>query len=148
MDKTVMIYIEKDNSYLLLYRNKKKNDINQGKYIGIGGHIEEGETPEEALVREVKEETGLTLDQYELRGKLFFYNNDYEEMIYLYTGSATGELIECDEGELHYIPIRDIHNYPLWEGDYVFLDLLAKNSPYFELDLIYEDDRFISYKLY
>ena len=143
-----MIYIRKDDSYLLLYRNKKKNDINKGKYIGVGGHIEIGETPEEALLREVKEETGLSLTSYELRGKLFFYNNDYEEMIYLYTGEAVGELIDCNEGTLCYIPIRDIKNYPLWEGDYIFLDLLAKDEPYFELDLVYKDDQFISYKLH
>ena len=143
MDKTVLAYIKNKDSYLMLFRNKKKNDINEGKYVGIGGHIELGESPEEAVVREVKEETNLDLTSYELRGKLYFESDGYEEMIYLYTGEASGNLSECDEGELSYIPIEKVRDYKMWEGDYFFLRLIEKDEPYFELTLEYLDDKLI-----
>lgn len=145
MDKTVLCYLFKGDEVLLLYRNKKKNDINQGKWIGVGGHIEKGESPEEALNREVKEETGLTLKNYSKKGLLYFVNGNYEEVIYLYSSSSfIGELKECDEGELKYFPKNQIFDLPMWEADKIFLKYLLSNEPYFELKLIYEGDSLLS----
>ena len=140
MDKTILAYININDSYLMLYRNKKKNDLNEGKWMGVGGHIELGETPEQALIREVKEETGLIVLDYNLRGTLYFYNDDYSEVIYLYTvNEVKGEIIDCNEGELKLIPINEIMNLNMWEGDKVFLELLKNNEPYFELNLYYKN---------
>ncbi|MGN1294840.1 MAG: NUDIX hydrolase [Bacilli bacterium] len=146
MVETVLGYLEKDNKYLMLYRNKKKKDVNAGKWIGIGGHIEEGETPEEALIRECMEETSLTLLSYSLRGKLIFNIDGYEETCYLYTSSSfVGNIKECDEGELAFVDKKDVFHLPLWEGDIIFLKMLQDNEPYFVLRLIYENDKLISY---
>lgn len=140
MDKTVLAYIKNQDSYLMLFRNKKKNDMNQGKYMGVGGHIEEGETPDMALIREIKEETNLDVISYKLKGTLYFKNNDYDEIIYLYiVDSYSGEIKECNEGDLSFIKIKDVYNLPMWEGDKVFLPLLEKEE-YFEMSLIYDDD--------
>lgn len=139
--ETVLCYIEKEHQFLMLFRNKKKEDINKGKYIGIGGHIEKDETKEEALMREVKEETGLTLLSYQYRGKILFQSDEFVEIMHLFTSSEfIGELIDCDEGELHWINIKDILNYPHWEGDEHFLKKLINNEPYFEMSLIYQND--------
>ncbi|MCR4561669.1 MAG: 8-oxo-dGTP diphosphatase [Bacilli bacterium] len=147
MDKTVLAYIKKEDSYLMLYRNKEENDMNEGFYMGVGGHIEKGETPDMALIREIKEETSLIAKKFTLRGLLHFANDDYKEIIYLYTvEEAEGEIGECNEGDLSYIKIKDILNLPMWEGDKYFLDLLAKDEPYFELELIYKDRDFVSVK--
>lgn len=144
MKETVLIYIEKDHKYLMLYRNKKENDINKGKWIGVGGHIEKGETPLEAVYREVKEETGLTLLTATKRGLIHFKSDDFEEDMHLYTSNFfKGNLIECDEGELHWVDISDIDMLPTWEGDKVFLKLLAEGEKDFELSLIYKDDKLI-----
>lgn len=146
MDKTVLCYIKKDDSYLLLYRNKKENDMNEGKYLGIGGHIEEGETKEEALIREVKEETGLDVLSYRFRGTLLFINDDYEEIMYLYTcDDFKGELIECDEGDLSFVKFDKMMTLPMWEGDKAFLPYLINDSlDYFELTLRYKHKELIS----
>ena len=113
MVETVLLYLEQDGKYLMLYRNKKKKDINKGKWIGIGGHIEEGETKEEALVRECKEETSLNLLSYSLRGKLVFVIDGYEETCYLYTSSSfEGKIQECDEGELSFVAKEEIFHLP------------------------------------
>ena len=147
MVETVLLYLEQDGKYLMLYRNKKKKDINKGKWIGIGGHIEEGETKEEALVRECKEETSLNLLSYSLRGKLVFVIDGYEETCYLYTSSSfEGKIQECDEGELAFVNKEEIFYLPLWEGDVVFLNMLLNDEPYFELRLNYEKDKLISYE--
>ena len=147
MVETVLLYLEQDGKYLMLYRNKKKKDINKGKWIGIGGHIEEGETKEEALVRECKEETSLNLLSYSLRGKLVFVIDGYEETCYLYTSlSFEGKIQECDEGELAFVNKEEIFHLPLWEGDVVFLKMLLNDEPYFELRLNYEKDKLISYE--
>ena len=144
MEETVLCYIENKHRYLMLFRNKKKKDINRQKYIGIGGHLEPGESKESALLREVKEETGLTLLSYQYRGKILFINDDFQEIIYLYTSSEfTGQLIECNEGELHWIDINKVLEVPHWEGDAYFLKKLVENSPYFEMTLIYSNDQFI-----
>ena len=146
MDKTVLVYIEKDRHYLMLYRNKKENDLNEGKWLGIGGHLEKGETKEEALIREVKEETGLTLFSYRLRGTLIFINDDYEEIMYLYTSNEfKGELIECNEGELKFISFDEIMSLPMWEGDKEFLPYLMNDTlDYFELTLRYKNKDLVS----
>ena len=142
MDETVLAYIKKDDCYLMLLRNKKKNDMNEGKWLGIGGHLEEDETPDMALVREIKEETNLDVVSFTYRAKLIFKNNDYEEIMYLYTvEDFKGELKECNEGTLEYKKINEIQNLNIWEGDRVFLELIAKDEPYFELTLIYENDK-------
>ena len=144
MDKTVMIYLEKDNKYLMLYRNKKKKDINKNKYIGVGGHVEIGETPDEAIVREVKEETGLDLLSFINRGLVYFVLNGYEEEMYIYTSlDFKGELIECNEGELSWIEKDKVMSLPIWEGDKYFLKHLLEDEKYFEMRLIYEDDKLI-----
>lgn len=144
MDKTVMIYLEKNNQYLMLYRNKKKKDINKNKYIGVGGHVEKGETPDEAIVREVKEETGLDLLSFRKRGLVYFVLNGYEEEMYIYTSlDFKGELIECNEGELSWVDKEKVLSLPIWEGDKYFLKHLLKDDEYFEMRLIYEDDKLI-----
>lgn len=145
--ETVLCYIEKEHQFLMLFRNKKKEDINKGKYIGIGGHIEPYETKEEALIREVKEETGLTLLSYQYRGKILFQSDELVEIMHLFTSNEfIGELIDCDEGELHWINIKDILNYPHWEGDEYFLKKLKNNEPYFEMSLIYKNDELVEIK--
>ena len=144
MDKTVMIYLEKNNQYLMLYRNKKKKDINKNKYIGVGGHVEKGETPDEAIVREVKEETGLDLLSFRKRGLVYFVLNGYEEEMYIYTSlDFKGELIECNEGDLLWVDKDKVMSLPIWEGDKYFLKYLLEEDKYFVMRLIYEDDKLI-----
>ena len=145
MDETVLVYIEKDGKYLLIYRNKKKNDMNQGKYIGIGGHIEKGETKEEALIREVKEETDLIINSYKYRAKLLFINDDYSEIMHLFTSDdASGELTnDCNEGELVWVDKDKILDLPTWEGDRAFLKIMEETEDYFEMTLKYKDDQLV-----
>ena len=144
MDKTVLAYIRINHQILMLYRNKKENDINKGKWIGIGGHLEKGETKELALMREIKEETGLTVKHYEYRGKLLFVNDDFEEIMYLYlVESVSGELIDCDEGELQWVDEDKIMKLDMWEGDKKFLPILLKKNDFISLKLIYKNDRFV-----
>ena len=143
MKLTTLCYIEKDEKYLMIHRIKKKHDVNKDKWIGIGGKFERGESPD-CILRETKEETGLTLTDYRLRGVLtFVYNDDDEEMeyIFLYTadGSA-GELAECNEGTLEWVPKTQIDRLNLWEGDRIFHYLLDEDAPFFSLKLRYQDD--------
>lgn len=139
--KTVMIYLEKDNKYLMLYRNKKEVDINKGKYIGVGGHVEESETVNQALVREVKEETGLDLISYDKKGIVYFVLNGYIEEMYVYTSSLfQGEEVECDEGELSWVDKDKILDLNLWEGDIHFVNKILNNEDFFVMKLIYNDD--------
>ena len=146
-EKTVLCYIEKDHCFLLLNRNKRKNDLNEGKWIGIGGHIESLETPEQALIREVKEETGLALKSYIKRGEILFVNDEYREIMYLCTSNDfVGELIECDEGELAWIDIDKIKGLNLWEGDRYFLPLLIRTDEYLNLELYYKNNRLVKIK--
>jgi len=149
MKETVLCYIEKDESYLLLFRNKKENDVNKGKYIGIGGHIEKGESKERALLREVKEETGLDLKSYAYKAKIYFKDDDYFEVMHLfYSNSFSGKLIDCDEGELSWIKKSNLNKIPQWEGDKHFIKLMESNIDYFELELIYSKGKLISHKRY
>ena len=149
MELTTLCYIEKDDQYLMLHRISKKNDVNKDKWIGVGGHFESGESPEDCLLREVKEETGLTLTSYRFRGILTFNFNDNEsEYICLYTADGfEGELRECDEGTLEWVPKDEIDNLNLWTGDKIFFDLLRKDAPFFSLKLQSEGDTLIGCEL-
>ena len=143
MKLTTLCYIQKDNCYLMLHRIKKSQDINEGKWIGVGGKFEADETPEECLLREVKEETGLTLLQYQYRGLLTFINSQCEtEYIFLYTADAyEGTLAsDCGEGILEWVPIDQIDQLNLWEGDRIFLRYLKESTAPFSLKLKYEGD--------
>lgn len=147
MRETTLCYIEKEHQYLMLYRNKKKQDPNAGKWIGVGGRLEPGETPEECVVREVFEETGLTLTEYEKRGEILFYSDRWEnEIMHLYTATGfVGELAgECDEGELQWIPLEKLSELPLWEGDRVFLQELSKGARDFQIALYYRGDNLVT----
>lgn len=145
MKLTTLCYIEQNDSYLMLHRIKKKNDINQDKWIGVGGHFEEGESPEDCLLREVREETGLTLTDWRFRGIVTFVSDIYEtEYMCLYTAEGyTGELTECDEGTLEWVPKAQVEQLPTWEGDRIFLRLLAEDAPFFSLKLVYEGDTLV-----
>lgn len=130
----------------MLHRTKKPNDINEGKWIGVGGHVESDESPEECLIREVKEETGLTLTSYKFRGLVTFVNSECEsELMCVFTADGfTGELITCNEGELRWVDKTQVPNLPTWEGDRVFLDLLLSGDErFFSIKLQYEGDRLI-----
>jgi len=150
MKMTTLCYIEKEGKYLMLHRVKKHHDINAGKWIGVGGHVENGETPEECLLREVKEETGLTLTAYRLRGLVTFLSDVCEpELMCVFTADAfDGELIECDEGELAWVEKSDVLGLPTWEGDRVFLErLLSGDERFFSIKLRYEGDRLVEKKI-
>lgn len=140
---TTLCYIEKDGSYLMLHRVKKQKDVNKDKWIGIGGHFEEGESPEECLLREVKEETGLTLTGYSFRGIVTFSAVGWQtEYMCLYTAdSFEGTLAECDEGTLEWVRKEELMSLNLWEGDKIFFKLLMENAPFFSLKLSYDGDR-------
>ena len=144
--RTVLCYLEKDGSYLMLCRNKKKNDLNANKWVGVGGKLEPGETPDAALLREVKEETGLALSFYTYRGLIHFFADGFSEDMYLYTAPLPdGELADCDEGTLALIPKEDVLSLPLWEGDRYFLEPLIKGDcEPFVLSLRYRGDVLIS----
>lgn len=146
MKETTLCYIQKDNKYLMLHRVKKDGDINKDKWIGIGGKIEEGETPEQCLLREAKEETGLELTEYCYRGIVRFRSDEYEEEdMHLYTADAfEGEIMECDEGILEWIDKDEIYNLPMWEGDKLFLGLIGTDAEFFELVLGYKGDKLVS----
>lgn len=150
MKMTTLCYIEKEGKYLMLHRVKKRHDINAGKWIGVGGHVENGETPEECLLREVKEETGLTLTAYRLRGLVTFLSDVCEpELMCVFTADAfDGELIECDEGELAWVEKSDVLGLPTWEGDRVFLErLLSGDERFFSIKLRYEGDKLVEKKI-
>ena len=149
MINTTLCYIEKDGQFLMLHRVKKQNDINYEKWIGVGGKFEKDETPEECLLREVYEETGLVLTKYQFRGVITFISNEWEtEYMYLYHGQEySGEISDCDEGELVWVDKDKIGNLNIWEGDRIFLKLLIEESCVFNLKLRYEGDRLVETKL-
>ncbi|SKA00452.1 8-oxo-dGTP diphosphatase [Treponema berlinense] len=140
---TTLCYIEKNGSYLMLHRVKKQNDINQDKWIGVGGHFEHQESPEDCLLREVKEETGLTLKNFNFRGIVTFVSDgEPAEYMCLYTSdSFEGELTDCAEGTLEWVPFEKIESLELWEGDKIFLRLLHTDAPFFSLKLVYKDGK-------
>ena len=139
---TTLCYIERDDSYLMLHRVSKKNDVNKDKWIGVGGHFEEGESPDECLMREVYEETGLTLTSHRFRGIVTFSQEGYgTEYMCLYTADGyEGELKPCSEGVLEWVKKEDLLQLNLWKGDLIFLKLLKEDTPFFSLKLVYEGD--------
>ena len=146
MKMTTLCYIENNDCYLMLHRTKKKKDVNKDKWIGVGGHAEGNETPQECLLREVQEETGLLLTSYKFRGLITFISDEYEaEMMCLFTADGyTGELITCDEGELEWVKKSDVPQLPTWEGDAQFLKLLLEDEKrFFAMKLRYEGERLV-----
>ena len=145
MLKTSVCYITQGDQVLMLHRVKKENDINKDKWIGIGGKFLPGETPEECVLREALEETGLILTSYQYRGIVDFSADGTEEQMYLFTADGfAGSLKECDEGDLQWVSRDFLYNLPMWEGDKIFLDLLWQDAPFFRLSLHYEGDRLIT----
>lgn len=145
MKNTTLCYITQGDQVLMLHRVKKKNDINHDKWIGIGGKFEENESPEECLLREVREETGLTLTEYRYCGIVTFVSDRYEgEYMHLFQATGfTGRLQSCPEGDLEWISRDFLDSLPTWEGDRIFLDLMWKQAPFFSLKLSYQGDRLI-----
>ncbi len=149
MLNTTLCYIERGDEYLMLHRVKKENDINRDKWIGLGGKFEEDESPEECLLREVYEESGLRLTSWRYRGIVTFVNTKCSsEYMHLFTADAfEGTVGPCDEGELEWIKKSELMKLTLWEGDRIFLRLLDSNEPFFSLKLSYDGDELISAKL-
>ena len=139
---TTLCYLETEDSYLMLHRIRKKEDVNKGKWIGVGGHFEEGESPEDCLLREVREETGLVLTSWRFRGLVTFTQEGYgTEYMCLYTASEyEGELTSCDEGVLEWVPKEKIKDLDIWEGDKIFFRLLKEGRPFFSLKEWYVDN--------
>ena len=142
---TTLCYLEEGDRYLMLHRVKKENDLNHDKWIGVGGKFEADESPEDCLLRECREETGLTLTEYRYRGVVTFVSDTWEtEYMHLFTATGwTGEQTVCDEGELEWIEKAKLRSLPLWEGDLLFLRLLEEDAPFFSLKLCYEGDTLV-----
>ncbi|MBP1581735.1 MAG: 8-oxo-dGTP diphosphatase [Oscillospiraceae bacterium] len=145
MKQTTLCYIEKDGCYLMLHRIKKENDENKDKWIGIGGKFEDKESPEDCVLRETLEETGLTLDSYRYRGLVTFVSDRWptEYMHLFHADGFHGELKSCDEGDLQWLPKETLYSLPMWEGDKIFLELLDSDCPFFSLKLVYEGENLI-----
>ena len=146
MINTTLCYITRGDQVLMLHRTKKKNDINQDKWIGIGGKFERVESPDECLLREAKEETGLALTSWRCRGVVTFLTEieSQGEFMYLFTADDfEGELIDCNEGELRWVSREFLNDLPKWEGDQIFLDLLWQDAPFFLLTLRYCGDKLV-----
>ena len=143
---TTLCYIEKDNNYLMLHRTKKENDINNGKWIGVGGKLEKGETPQECAVREILEETGLRVNKPVLKGIITFPDFTPDNDWYTYVFKATefeGELIDCDEGTLEWVPYEQVLSKPTWEGDHTFLSWILEDKPFFSAKFSYKGDKLV-----
>lgn len=149
---TTLCYIEQDHRYLMMHRIRKKNDLNHDKWVGVGGHFEEGESPEECLRREVREETSLELTSYRFRGLVTFVSDEWgTEYMFLYTADGfTGQIPErdvCTEGRLEWIDRDRVYDLPIWEGDKIFFRLLEQDLPPFSLKLVYRGDRLVEARL-
>ncbi len=143
MKNTTLCYIENERGdYLMLHRVKKENDCNRDKWIGVGGKFENGESPEECVLRETLEETGLTLTDWRYRGIVTFVSDRWEtEYMHLFTATGwTGRLHECDEGVLEWVSREQFRGLPQWEGDRIFLRLIEEDAPFFSLKLRYEGE--------
>lgn len=145
MKNTTLCYIQREGQYLMLHRVKKKNDVNQDKWVGIGGKFEDKESPEDCLLREVKEETGLTLTSYAYRGLVTFVSDQWEtEYMHLFTADQfEGTIGPCDEGDLEWVDKDKVKDLPIWAGDKIFLDLLTREVPFFSLKLAYEGETLV-----
>ena len=143
MKQTTLCYIDNGDSYLMLHRVKKDNDASHGKWIGVGGKCEADESPDECMLREVKEETGLEITSWRYRGIVTFVSDEWgTEYMHLFTADGfTGEIGDCDEGVLEWVKKADFAALPQWEGDKIFLRLLEEGAPFFSLKLCYEGDR-------
>ena len=145
MKMTSLCYIEQNGKYLMLHRTKKVNDENKDKWIGIGGKFEAGESPEDCVLREAREETGLTLTHWQYRGIVTFVSDEWgTEYMHLFTADGfEGELKTCDEGELDWIGKKDLLKLPMWAGDRIFLEKIAAPCPFFSLKLEYRGETLV-----
>lgn len=148
MRLTTLCYIERDGAYLMLHRTKKENDQSHDKWLGVGGKFEEDESPEECMLREVKEETGLTLTEYAFRGIVTFVSDEWEtEYMHLFTATGyEGAIGACDEGTLEWIPKDEVPKLNLWEGDRLFLQRLLGSRDFFSLKVVYQGDHLVEWK--
>ena len=149
MINSTLCYLERGDAYLMLHRVKKKNDMNHDKWIGVGGKFEDQESPEDCILRECYEETGLTLTDYRYRGLVTFVSDEYPtEYMHLFTVTDwDGEQKVCDEGDLAWIKKEDLLSLPMWEGDKIFLKLLEEDAPFFSLKLCYEGSKLVHHEL-
>lgn len=153
MRNTTLGYLHCGRDWLLLYRNKKKNDLNQGKWVGVGGKFEAGETADQCFLREVLEETGFTPVSYSLIGLIHFRSDIWEdEEMYLYEAELSPqdrmtELPVCAEGELAWIPQEQVMDLPMWEGDRLFLPPLLEGKNNIGMTLIYRGDDLVEYHI-
>ncbi len=148
MERTTLCYIRRGGMYLLLHRVGREGDINGGKWLGVGGHFEGDETPEQCIRREIKEETGLDAVTADFRGIVFFDSDAYppEEMYLFVCDEFSGTLTDhCDEGELAWVPRDRLTELPMWEGDRIFLNMIARGERNFRLHLTYSGDSLKSY---
>lgn len=142
MKNTTLCYLERGEQYLMLHRVKKEHDENHDKWIGVGGKFEAGESPEDCVLREVREETGLTLTHWRYCGIVTFVMGAWTEYMHLFCADGfEGELRTCDEGDLEWIDRKDLRKLPMWEGDQIFLDLMEEKRPFFSLKLVYEEEK-------
>ena len=142
MHNSTLCYVIRGDQVLMLHRVKKKNDVNKDKWIGIGGKFEAEESPDECLLRECREETGLRLTSWQCRGVVTFLQEGGEgEYMYLFTAEEfEGNLHDCPEGNLQWVSREFLYRLPMWEGDRIFLDLLWRNAPFFLLTLRYRGE--------
>ena len=143
MRNTTLVHLERDGKYLMLHRVKKEHDENHDKWVGIGGKFEPGESPEDCALREVREETGLTMKSWAYRGIVTFVSDEWgtEYMHLFHSADFEGSVKDCDEGVLEWVDKRALYDLPIWEGDKIFLRLLDEDRPFFSLKLRYQGDR-------